>query len=63
MKRWYVPITIIEHRRMATVIAESRAEALKKIRAAEWDMEYGLGDAEYYTIKVVGRCMGEEVKE
>lgn len=53
---WVVPITIVEHHRVARVKAESRTDALRKVRAAEWE---SLDDAERYTIKVVGACTRE----
>lgn len=57
MKRWSVLITIVEHRREAHVTAPTKAAALAKVRAAEWDSEEGLGDPSMYTIKIVGPCV------
>jgi hypothetical protein len=35
--RWLIPITVVEYGRSAVIEADSKTEAIKKLRCREWD--------------------------
>ncbi len=52
MPEWVCEITIIEHHRLAHITADTKREALEKIRKSEWDF---LDDATSYTVRKSGK--------
>lgn len=56
MKTWHVPITLVEYGRAAIVQAETRTEAIAKVRRYEWDE---LSDQSGFKVTIVGKT--EEV--
>lgn len=56
MARWTCPITIIEHRRLAFIEADTKAEAIEKLRASDWEE---LGDAQKFTVRKSGSMKRE----
>lgn len=58
MPTWLVPVRIVERKRLATVIADTAAEARVKARGAEW---VRVGDCAQHDVTVVGAA--EKISE
>jgi hypothetical protein len=52
MKRvWLIPVTVIEFGRVVRIEAESKTEAIKKLRSGEWE---SADDPSHYKVTKVG---------
>jgi len=58
MAIWLVPVTVTEYGRRARVEADTKVEAIRKARAADWEE---LLDAERYRVRIAGRTEPEFV--
>lgn len=54
---WHIPITIIEHNRVAVIEAPTKTAALAKLKAREWNECL---DPSHYTVKKVGPARQEQ---
>lgn len=59
MPMWEVEITVIEHKRTAFIEADTKTEALEKLRRFQW---VELGDAESFTVRKSGRIMPSDYR-
>lgn len=56
MPRWYIPVTVIEYGREALIEADTKAEAIRKLRAYQWEE---LTDASDFKVTKVGAVAPE----
>lgn len=57
MPRWLIPIVLVEYGHEAIIEAETRTEAIAKLRRCEWEE---LTDANRFKVTKVGAAKKEE---
>jgi hypothetical protein len=54
---WCIPITLVEYGREALIEADTKTEALQKLRACDWEE---LSDCKRWKVTKVGACVKVE---